>query len=129
MSETEIEHWRKNFAEAGSPKQLQGVIRDLADDLIGARVSSIKASYRMAMRQEPPEFLSPEAKGALEKIKARNPSKAEAKPAATSAAPAPKPGASALPAAAQSKLQEGHITTFGNGQKWTLHNGQPEQVQ
>jgi hypothetical protein len=27
------------------------------------------------------------------------------------------------------KLKEGHVTTFGNGQKWTLKNGQPAQVQ
>jgi hypothetical protein len=28
-----------------------------------------------------------------------------------------------------SMLQEGHITTFKNGQKWMLENGQPKQVQ
>lgn len=35
----------------------------------------------------------------------------------------------ALPDAAKAKLQEGHNTTFGNGQTWTLRNGQPVQVQ
>lgn len=39
---------------------------------------------------------------------------------------AAQPGA--LPAEAKSKLKEGTVTTFGNGQKWTLHNGQPAQV-
>lgn len=34
-----------------------------------------------------------------------------------------------LPADAASQLTEGHVTTFGNGQKWTLENGQPKQVQ
>lgn len=34
-----------------------------------------------------------------------------------------------IPAAARSALKEGQVTTFGNGQKWTLKNGQPEQVQ
>ena len=33
-----------------------------------------------------------------------------------------------LPAAARSALKEGVATTFGNGQKWMLHNGQPVQV-
>lgn len=33
-----------------------------------------------------------------------------------------------LPPEAKSQLQEGHVTTFNNGQKWTLKNGQPEQV-
>jgi hypothetical protein len=34
-----------------------------------------------------------------------------------------------LPDAARAKLEEGKTTTFGNGQKWTLKNGQPVQVQ
>lgn len=34
-----------------------------------------------------------------------------------------------LPPAARARLQEGHITTFANGQKWTLRGGRPEQVQ
>ena len=36
---------------------------------------------------------------------------------------------STLPDAAKSQLKEGHVTTFANGQKWTLKDGQPEQVQ
>jgi hypothetical protein len=131
MTESEIDHWRQNFAAAGSPSQLQDVIRDLADDLIGARMSSIRESYRINMRQEPPEFLSPEAKGALTKIKggAAPAQPAAAAPAAGAAAPAGGgQAAAALPPKALAKLQEGHITTFGNGQKWTLRNGQPAQV-
>jgi len=34
-----------------------------------------------------------------------------------------------LPPAAKAQLKEGHVTTFANGQKWTLTNGQPKQVQ
>lgn len=33
-----------------------------------------------------------------------------------------------LPDAAKKQLKEGVITTFGNGQEWTLENGQPKQV-
>lgn len=40
-------------------------------------------------------------------------------------------GASAvnLPEQAKAQLKEGQVTTFGNGQRWTLKNGQPMQVQ
>ncbi len=34
-----------------------------------------------------------------------------------------------LPPQAASSLKEGAITTFGNGQKWTLRNGKPVRVQ
>lgn len=34
-----------------------------------------------------------------------------------------------LPQAAASRLREGVVTTFGNGQQWTLKGGQPVQVQ
>jgi len=37
--------------------------------------------------------------------------------------------ASALPDAARARLKEGVVTTFANGQKWTVKNGQPVQVQ
>jgi len=33
-----------------------------------------------------------------------------------------------LPKAATDSLSEGHVTTFSNGQRWTLRNGQPIQV-
>jgi hypothetical protein len=33
-----------------------------------------------------------------------------------------------LPPKALSSLTEGHVTTFSNGQQWTLRNGQPVQV-
>lgn len=38
------------------------------------------------------------------------------------------PGAQ-LPPQVVSRLQEGFVTTFGNGQKWTLQGGKPVQVQ
>lgn len=39
------------------------------------------------------------------------------------------PSEEQLPAAARSHLKEGVITTFGNGQKWTLENGVPKKVE
>lgn len=38
-------------------------------------------------------------------------------------------GVSAPPPAALAKLREGVVTTFGNGEKWTLQKGQPVKVQ
>lgn len=38
-------------------------------------------------------------------------------------------GATSLPPAARAALSEGRVTTFANGQRWTLQNGQPVQVQ
>lgn len=37
-------------------------------------------------------------------------------------------GGAQLPSAAASQLKEGVVTTFANGQQWTLKNGQPTQV-
>ncbi len=36
--------------------------------------------------------------------------------------------AGGLPPAALAHLVPGHVTTFGNGQKWTIENGQPRKV-
>lgn len=41
---------------------------------------------------------------------------------------APPAGGGTLPAQAQSQLKEGVDTTFGNGQVWTLQNGQPVRI-
>jgi hypothetical protein len=118
MTESEINHWRDNFANAGSPSQLQDVIRDLSDDLIGARMSSIKESYRINMRQEPPEFLSQEARGALAKIKG---GAAPAQAAGAQPAQGPAPATGAAPAAAQPPMAgakqapDGHWYVNQNG--------------
>jgi hypothetical protein len=48
--------------------------------------------------------------------------------APATAGPAPAPGGAMPPPEAISALKEGQVTTFENGQKWTLKNGKPEQV-
>lgn len=53
---------------------------------------------------------------------------ANAGPAGGGGAKPASPGTVTLPAAARAQLQEGHNTTFGNGQVWTLRNGEPVQV-
>jgi hypothetical protein len=91
MAEKDIEAWRENIASQGSPQQLKKVISLLADDLIGARISSLQHEYRQNMRQEPPEFLSPEAKSALAKIKAGKAPQAGAQPQAGAGGAKPDP--------------------------------------
>lgn len=58
---------------------------------------------------------------------AESPQPAAATPAPGASSP---PAASAnLPEAARKQLKAGHVTTFGNGQQWTLDDdGQPKQV-
>lgn len=55
-------------------------------------------------------------------------SKYEAPPAVNDPG-SPKGPGSQLPPAAVSSLKAGQITTFANGQKWTLRNGKPARVQ
>jgi hypothetical protein len=67
----------------------------------------------------------------LDQINGRtSPQQAQAMPEqpAPQAQPAPQQ-TGGLPPQAASQLQEGAITRFGNGQAWTLKNGQPVQVQ
>lgn len=71
MAEKDIEFWRQNIADSGSPKQLQGVFKMLSDDLIGARVSSIEHAWRTTMKTEPPDLVSKEAKDAVLKVTVR----------------------------------------------------------
>jgi len=86
MAEKDIEEWRQNIGSSGSPAQLVNVLKLLGDDLIGARITSLQHAYRQNMRQEPPEFLSAEAKTALERIKGGG---AGAAPAGGAARPDP----------------------------------------
>lgn len=44
------------------------------------------------------------------------------------AQPLPASGGGALPEAARKALREGQVTTFGNGQRWTLRGGKPVRV-
>jgi hypothetical protein len=56
-------------------------------------------------------------------------SQGSAAPAAPAASPAaPAASAETLPPAAAKQLKEGIVTTFANGQTWTLTNGKPTRV-
>jgi hypothetical protein len=62
------------------------------------------------------------------RIAPTGPAPAAAPPPAAPAPAATVPGPTVLPPAAMARLREGTVTTFGNGQKWTLQGGQPVQV-
>jgi hypothetical protein len=74
MAEKDIEFWRENLSSANSPQQLNQQLATLGRDLIGARVDSIKNSYRGIMNREPPPwFVSPDAQAAISKLSSRDP--------------------------------------------------------
>jgi hypothetical protein len=53
-----------------------------------------------------------------------------ARPAPTEAPPPSAPAkGGGLPQQARAQLKPDHITTFANGQRWTLKNGQPQRIQ
>ena len=49
-------------------------------------------------------------------------------PPAPVAAPGGAPKASGPPAHAMARLAEGHVTTFGNGQQWSMQGGRPRKL-
>src|SRR5882672_5373002 len=118
MAEKDIEEWRKNIADQGSPAQLAGVIKLLGDDLIGARITSLQHAYRQNMRQEPPEFLSPEAKSALERIRGGGGGAAQTAPAAAPAGGAP--AAAAPPQVGDVKTNAHGVKGRWNGTGWEI---------
>lgn len=79
--------------------------------------------------------LPPVAQARVSARAKQNPATGQTAPSTSAPAAAPKPTApaaassAALPPAAAAKLKEGVVTQFGNGQKWTLKDGKPVQVQ
>jgi hypothetical protein len=85
-------------------------------------VSLLRAAQIKAGRSAPPAL--------QEAIDVAEAQMAGAKTATQPAAraPASAPAAAGLPAQARAQIKADHITTFANGQRWTLRNGQPVQV-
>lgn len=108
------EELRAQLKAANSPAQLAGVIanykRLMAGQLIGLE-KQYQAGTRMNNFRD--KYLTPEAKRELEGMSATERGVSHG----------------TLPPEAQKMLKEGQVTTFGNGQKWTLKNGKPERVQ
>ena len=105
----------RGWADAAQAKIESGFKGTLYDDNQRAQMSAIVKAAAKRSNEATANYI-----GAAQRI---NPTASEA------ATGGPPNARGNLPAAARSQLKEGHITTFANGQKWTLKNGQPEQVQ
>lgn len=106
------ENAQNQVSRANSPAQLAGVIKTYKA-LMAGQLGSLKKQYEGSSHlTDFNDKLLPETQRELNNL---------------SAAPSLKP--SDLPANARMQLKAGTVTTFGNGSKWTLQNGQPVQVQ
>lgn len=103
------------------PAALQPVIRGMVSDVIGMHIVPIMQAHAAATA--PPQPM-------------QGPTQGQGEPDADNGAQgasggAPEPDADnggGLPPQAAQHLAPGHVTTFGNGQKWTVQNGQPQRV-
>lgn len=98
------EHAREMLSTADSHQQVVAIIGQLKKEMAaaGKAPGAVKEQLRTGFR-EPPAGNAPAAASSV--------------------------GGGALPPQAVQQLREGNVTTFRNGQRWTLRNGQPVQVQ
>ena len=129
----EIKDWQSRLDAAMSPEQVKGAVGE-AVQLLRSRIDAVGDTYNRAMNVQSgvTEFLSPEARRTLARLEGGETGSGENKDPEVPEQPAPAAApaaAPALPQQALAALTEGHVTTFGNGQKWTLRGGKPVQVQ
>ena len=118
---TERQEAEKQLSAANSPAQIAGIVQTYKR-LLAGQLGGLRRQYETATGAKNFEdMLSPEAKQELESLPESTGAGRQ-----TNAAPAAVP----IPAQAASQLRQGTITTFGNGQRWTLGaDGNPTQVQ
>jgi hypothetical protein len=114
-TEQDREGMQRILSGWSSPAQFAGLF-EVFKDFTGARFIAMENSYALGNPKREEEFkqrfLTPDARVVFGKMR----------PASEGA------GGGELPPAARAQLQEGHETTFGNGQVWTLQNGQPKRI-
>lgn len=113
LSMTERLGLGQKLSDASSPEQLNGVI-DTLTTLLSGQLGGLQRQFETGTGQSGEEFqkkISPQAQEAFKKH------------------PAGGDVTDQLPDAAKAQLKEGQSTTFGNGQVWTLRNGQPQRLQ
>ncbi len=94
---------------SNSLPQINGAISTF-QNLLGGQLHGLRQQYKTSTgRDDFDQKLFPETISALERNN---------KPAS----------AGAIPAQARARLREGMVTTFGNGQQWTLQHGKPVRV-
>lgn len=133
--EMEVAVKRLKFSR-GTPEQIKEAedMRDLADKYIPFDVSDINRVLRGAT----PQLIDNKVASAIKASSTLNDferrmndftaSVSYGEPPAGAAAAAPPPPSVQLPEQARARLKEGQITTFNNGQKWTLRDGQPVKI-
>jgi hypothetical protein len=100
--------------------------------LMDSRLSALGNQFSVGMgtNHSGIDLLSPPARAAYQKLMGEEPKAANVRqPSFSDNGKQPANTAPALPDTAIKQLQPGHITTFANGQKWTIVNGTPQQVQ
>lgn len=113
-SESETRDWESRFSSSQSPEQLKGAIA-MGVDLLKSRIEAVNDQYKRGLNLEPEDpgfkdILSPKSISVMKRLEGA----------------APTPENANLPPI--DKLKEGQVTTFSNGQKWTMQGGKPVQV-
>ncbi len=127
-TDQEIKAWREQLSASQSPAQLRGNINE-AITLMSGRLSALRAQWQVGMGK-PADFriLSNESRNILNRLGHTDITAADTPGTPAQAAQATQHAAPQLPPAVQAQLAEGQATTFGNGQTWTLRNGQPVRL-
>lgn len=114
-NESDLQRDIATLNAAQSPQQLRAAIA-AQSQLMQSKINALQDRWRTGMGPNAGDFpiIQSESQAALDRINKR------ANPQGQ--------GPATLPDAARAQLQEGHQTTFGNGQVWTLANGQPQRV-
>ena len=115
-SQHDIEEWKKSLDNADSYASMEEAVRR-GVMLLKSKIDALGEQYSQGMgtTKQGLELLTPKSRSIALKILGEKPEQGAETPQ--------------IPAAARARLSEGKITTFANGQKWTLRNGQPVQVQ
>ena len=121
------------FAGDVTQDQLKNLERDLQTQIrvILSKQTGLPPDQKRAAAQRMAPLFGPAATYGPEPAVPRsgNPPASPPAAAATHPAPASSPGSGGLPPEAAKHLKAGSITTFGNGQQWTLdEHGNPKQV-
>lgn len=113
-------------ALSSSPEQLPGAIQTL-QGMLGRQAGDLAIQYHGATGRGDfaKRYLAPDVAQYLDLSPQSGEQTATGGAGGDKTAPPPQTG---LPHAAVLQLKEGFKTTFGNGQTWTLQNGQPVQV-
>lgn len=137
-TDQEIKAWRERINSSQSPEQLRANINE-AVTLMGSRLEALHNKYTSAMGPFSQfQILSPKSRKILSGIVGAD-AVEQLEPAQTQPQPTQSPVSTQrtdnksvtvqIPKEAIGQLKQGHYTTFGNGQTWTLDaKGIPQRI-